>query len=318
MKEIDETTRIKTAQHVTWIGFFVNLALTAFKLFAGIWGKSSAMIADAIHSLSDFITDIIVITFIRISNKGKDESHDYGHGKFETFATMLIGVALIAVAIGIFYSGLKKCILAIHGTVLPQPSMIALIAALISIVSKEILFRYTKKKGVLIKSPSVIANAWHHRSDALSSIGTFLGIGGAIFFGEKWRILDPIAAIIVSCLIMVVATKISKDAIAELLDSSLPQEVENEINNLISNINGIKFIHNLKTRKNGNNYIIDVHIKVDKDMTVENSHQIATEVEQTLKDKYGRNTYTTVHVEPYYPDRPYNNTPNNKKLLFDN
>ncbi len=295
---IDERT--KTAQRVTWVGFFVNLVLTTFKLLAGIFGKSTAMLADGIHSLSDFITDLIVLVFIGVSGKDKDNDHRYGHGKYETFATLIISLVLLAVGVGIFWSGLSKVIEVIQGKSIEQPTLIALIAALISIVTKELLFWYTKKAGIRINSQAVIANGWHHRSDAFSSVGTALGISGAMFLGEEWRILDPIAGIIVSIFIAKVAIDLAMPSIHELLERSLPEATENEIADIINSDTRILAFHNLKTRKIGNLIAIDVHIKLDRDISFVHSHDIATQLEIALRNRFGDKTITNIHTEPYY------------------
>lgn len=291
--------RVKIAKKVTWIGFFANLLLTTFKITAGIVGKSTAMIADGIHSLSDFITDVLVIIFIGISGKDKDKDHHYGHGKYETFATLMISLILSLVGIGIFWGGLNKILGVIGGETIEQPTMIALIAALISIVVKESLYWYTKKAGDKIQSNAVIANAWHHRSDAFSSIGTALGISGAIFLGASWRVLDPIAGIIVSVFIVKVAFEIGMPSIHELLEQSLPPSTENEIIQLINNHPDVKFQHNLKTRKIGNIYAIDVHIKLNPEISFVKSHDVATDIEVSLRQKFGEKTVTNIHTEPY-------------------
>lgn len=298
---IDERT--KTAQKVTWVGFFVNLVLTTFKLLAGIFGKSTAMLADGIHSLSDFITDLVVLVFIGVSGKDKDNDHRYGHGKYETFATLIISLVLLAVGVGIFWSGLSKVIEVIQGKSIEQPTLIALIAALISIVAKELLFWYTKKAGVRINSQAVIANGWHHRSDAFSSVGTALGISGAMFLGEKWRILDPVAGIIVSIFIAKVAIDLAMPSIHELLERSLPEATENEIADIINSDTRILAFHNLKTRKIGNLIAIDVHIKLDRDISFVHSHDIATQLEIALRNRFGDKTITNIHTEPYYGQR---------------
>ena len=291
--------RVKEARKVTWVGFAVNMVLTVFKIIAGFLGKSTAMIADGIHSLSDFITDLFVIIFIGISGKEKDEDHRYGHGKYETFATLLISLALILVGIGIFWSGISKIIQVVNGGVLEQPTYLALFAAIISIISKEALFWYTKSVGDKINSNAVIANAWHHRSDAFSSIGTTLGISGAIFLGESWRILDPIAGVIVSFFILKVAFELGMPSIHELLERSLPQETEKSIVDIIESHPDVIFQHNLKTRKIGNIFAIDVHIKLDKDISFVKSHDVATEIEVSLREKFGEKTVTNIHTEPY-------------------
>lgn len=291
--------RTYKAQQVTWIGFFINLTLTIFKLIAGFLGKSTAMVADGVHSLSDFITDVIVIVFIGVSGKERDSDHQYGHGKYETFATLLISLALVVVGLGIFWNGASKVYFVLHGEIIQQPSIIALIAALVSIIVKESLFWYTKRVGTDINSQAVIANAWHHRSDAFSSVGTALGISGAIFLGEKWRILDPVAGIIVSFFIVKVAIELGLPSVHELLERSLPAETEKEIIEIIESNPEILAHHNLKTRKIGNIFAIDIHIKLDKNIAFVRSHDIATELEQKLRDRFGEKTITNIHTEPY-------------------
>ena len=295
-----KTERVKAAKRVTWVGFFLNLLLSLGKIIAGIFGKSSAMVADGLHSLSDFVTDLIVIIFLGISAKEKDENHKYGHGKFETFATLLISITLLIVSIGILYEGATKVIYSLKGNLIEQPTYIALIAAIISIIIKELLYQYTIHIGRKIESDTVIANGWHHRSDAFSSIGTLIGITGAMFLGEKWRILDPIASVVVSIFIFKVGIDLAKPAIQELLENALPKEIEDRITQTILDTEGIKSMHNLKTRKSGNTYIIDVHIHVDKELSVLLAHDIATEVESRIRQIYGNNTQISTHIEPYY------------------
>ncbi|PKL14314.1 MAG: cation-efflux pump, partial [Spirochaetae bacterium HGW-Spirochaetae-6] len=283
-----EEFRAKRANHITWVGFFTNFILTLFKLFAGLIGNSAAMIADAIHSLSDFATDIVVLISFRIVRKPPDKNHDYGHGKVETLATTIIGVALFFVGVGILYSGGKNIYFAtILKRPLELPGIIALVAALLSIVIKELLYRFTIIVGKQIQSQAVIANAWHHRSDAFSSIGTFIGIGGAIIFGNNWRILDPIAAVIVSLFIIKTAYAITIGSVKELLEESLDENTKNNILNIIKNVNAAKFPHDLKTRKIGNKIAIDVHIKVDNSLNIVAAHNINNEIENKIKEKYG-------------------------------
>jgi len=291
--------RVREAQKVTWIGFAVNMFLTVIKIAAGFIGKSTAMIADGVHSLSDFVTDLLVILFIGISGKEKDDDHKYGHGKYETFATLLISLVLILVGAGIFWSGLTKVFQVIQGEVLEQPTYLALGAALVSIFFKEVLYWYTKIIGNKINSNAVIANAWHHRSDAFSSIGTALGISGAIFLGESWRILDPLAGIIVSIFIVKVALELGMPSMHELLEKSLPEETEQSIIDIVESHPEVLFQHNLKTRKIGNIYAIDIHIKLDKNISFVKSHDVATDIEIKLREKFGEKTVTSIHTEPY-------------------
>lgn len=297
---MNNQNRVKRIRNATLVGSLGNLLLTAGKITAGIVGKSSAMIADGVHSLSDLLTDIIVLAFIKVSGKEQDYNHQYGHGKFETFATMLISFVLMVVGAGIFWSGANKVLDSINGVVIEQPGYIALYAALISIIIKEGLYWYTKIIGVKVNSQAMVANAWHHRSDAFSSIGAALGIAGAILLGEQWRVLDPIAGIIVSFFIFKVAWSIANPSIQELLESALPEETENDISEIINNTPGVKAFHHLKTRKVGSIFAIEVHIKVDKYLTVETSHEIATQVEKSLRNKLGNQSHIGVHIEPYY------------------
>ena len=291
-------SREKSIYRVTWIGSLVNFLLMAFKFVAGIVGHSSALVADAVHSLSDFATDIVVIVFVRISGKPEDEDHRYGHGKYETLATAIIGLALFAVGIGLLVGGATKVADVINGAILPAPSMIALIAAAVSIVSKEILYRYTVRVGKNLNSQAVVANAWHHRSDAFSSIGTLVGVGGAIFLGEKWRILDPIAAIVVSTFIIKVAFDLIKPCIDELLERSLPAETEKQILDIITSFPEVSSPHHLRTRRIGNHIAIEVHIRMDGQISLEDAHTVATEVERCLKEVFGPDTHIGIHMEP--------------------
>ena len=300
-EQISDIDREKKAARVTWVGFFTNLILSAAKIVAGVVGRSSAMVADGIHSLSDFVTDFIVIIFIKISAKNEDSDHPYGHGKFETFATMLISFALFIVAIGIFYSGSVKIYEVLNGRTIERPTYLALIMAAVSIVVKEGLYWYTIIIGRKIDSPAVIANGWHHRSDAFSSIGTLIGISGAMFLGERWRILDPITSVIVGIFIIDVAYKLARPSIQELLEMSLPQEIEQNIEQKIQATPGVITFHHLRTRKNGNAFIIDMHIKVDARSSIVEAHDIATHVENNLKAAFGKHTQVNVHIEPYQP-----------------
>ena len=300
-QKIRDIDRDKKAARVTWVGFFTNLILSAAKIVAGVVGRSSAMVADGIHSLSDFVTDFIVIIFIKISAKNEDSDHPYGHGKFETFATMLISFALFIVAIGIFYSGSVKIYEVLNGRTIERPTYLALVMAAVSIVVKEGLYWYTIIIGRKIDSPAVIANGWHHRSDAFSSIGTLIGISGAMFLGERWRILDPITSVIVGIFIIDVAYKLARPSIQELLEVSLPKEIEAAIKEQVKETPGVKAFHHLRTRKNGNSFIIDMHIKVDARSSIVEAHDIATHVENNLKAAFGKHTQVNVHIEPYQP-----------------
>ena len=288
----------KEIQKVTLWGSAVNLVLVVFKFVAGILGHSAAMMADAVHSVSDFATDMVVLVFVHISHKPKDKSHDYGHGKFETLATTLIGVALFAVAVGIFIDGAKKIALWANGGTLVVPGKLALWAALVSILLKELVFQYTHRKAEQLHSQAMKANAWHHRSDALSSVGTAIGIGGAILLGERWAVLDPIASIVVGAMIVKVAIDLLKSGMGELMEQSLPDSVEDEIIEIAKSLPDVSQPHELCTRRIGNHYAIEMHILLDGDMSLKASHDIATEIERRLKERYGEETHVAIHVEP--------------------
>ena len=290
--------RSKEIYKVTLVGGAVNVILLLFKFVAGIVGHSAAMVADAVHSLSDFVTDVIVLVFVRISTKPKDKSHDYGHGKYETLAMTIIGMALLAVAVGIVYNGLTKTIAWVNGEQLEAPGMLALWAALLSVVLKEGVYRYSMVKARQLSSQAVEANAWHHRSDALSSIGTATGIGGAIFLGQRWTVLDPIASIIVGAFIVKVSFDLLRNGIGDLTEQSLPDSVEDEILSLVASLPGVVEPHDLRTRRIGNHYAIELHILMDGNITLNKAHDKASEVEELLRQHYGMETHVAVHVEP--------------------
>lgn len=289
---------IRTGRHVTWVGFWTNVGLSLAKILAGVYGRSSAMIADGIHSASDLLTDVVVLVVIGVSRRKADSSHSYGHGKIETFATFLISLLLAAVGVGVFADGVEHIVRASRGEVLPRPGWIALVMAVVSIAAKEWLFRYTLSAARRIKSPAVEANAWHHRSDALSSLAALTGITGAMFLGAHWRILDPIAAIFVSVLLVVMAYRLGIDSVRELVEASLPEEVTDSMKDIISATPGVKSMHNLRTRRNGRRMIVDVHINVDPSLSIVQGHDIATEVERRLRRAYAPIT-VNVHIEPY-------------------
>ena len=283
---------------VTIIGGVANAALLAFKFVAGIVGHSSAMIADAVHSFSDFITDVIVLVFVRISGKPQDSSHDYGHGKYETLASTVIGIALLAVAVGIIVGGARKIAAWVKGEELASPGMLAFWAAIVSIVVKELTYRYTIRAARKLDSSALKANAWHHRSDAFSSIGTAIGIGGAIFLGKRWTVLDPLAGVIVGAVLIKVAVDMVRDGIGDLMEKSLPDDVENEILAIVTSFSDVHDPHNLRTRRIGNRIAIEIHVRMDGSTDLNTSHQRASDIETALRAKFGPDTHVTVHMEP--------------------
>lgn len=298
--DISSKKAIQTANHVTWVGFWYNIALGGAKIAGGIFGRSSALIADGVHSLSDVVTDVIILVMVGVARKKPNDKYQYGHGKYETFATMLLAVVLAIVAVGIFWDGAKHIFDTINGNNIPRPGTVALILCLLSIIIKEWLYHYTIRAGRRIKSGALIANAWHHRSDAFSSVATLIGVSGAMFLGPDWRILDPIAAMIVAIFIIFVSIKMAAPAVKELLEAALPKEMEAQLRNTIAATPGVITFHNLRSRKNGATIIIDLHIKVFPGITVVSAHNIATAVENNIYNLYGKeNTLITTHIEPY-------------------
>ncbi len=291
-------SRTNKITFVTLVGSVVNAALTAFKIVAGIIGHSAAMVADGVHSLSDLLSDVVVLVFVRISGKGRDKNHDYGHGKFETFATLIISLMLLVVGANLMSSGIASIKKILGGESVEAPGMIALWAALLSIVSKEILYRYTAVQGRKLDSPMMVANAWHHRSDALSSVGSLLGIGGAILLGDKFVILDPLAGCVISIFIIVMAVRMSIPAIKELLDVSLPDEMEDEIERTAKGVPGVVDLHELKTRREGPGIVLEGHLVLHSDISLEQAHSISKQVERELRDRFGDSTQISLHLEP--------------------
>lgn len=293
-----KNSRQREIYRVTIVGSVVNMLLLIFKFVAGIVGNSAAMVADAVHSLSDFVTDIVVILFVRLSGRPADEDHGYGHGKFETLATLFVSLVLFGVAVMLFVGGVKDIVAVAHGEQLAEPTMVALIAAVISIIAKELLYHYTVKCGEKLNSQVVVANAWHHRSDAFSSIGVLAGVGGAMFLGGSWAVLDPIAATIVSLFIVKVAYSLLMPSLEELLERSLPKDVEQRIEQIILSVDGVSSPHHLRTRRIGSAYAIEVHIRMDGNLTLTQAHAVTTTVERLLKQEFGDSTHVGIHTEP--------------------
>ena len=296
--ELSSEKREKKIAEVTLVGSLVNLVLSAGKIAAGLFGRSAAMVTDGIHSLSDLLSDIIVLVFVRISSRKTDCGHEYGHGKFETLAALIVSLILLVVGAGFLASGVRSIVTVVKGGQIPEPGYVALAAALISIISKEWLYRYTVAVARKVDSPVMVANAWHHRSDAMSSVASLLGIGGAILLGDKWTLLDPLAACFISIAIIVIAVRMAGPALNELMDGSLPENMELDIMALASAVPGVRNVHGLKTRRNGPSVIIEAHVVVDQDMPVLKAHQIATSVEKALKEAFGQSTQVSIHIEP--------------------
>ena len=291
-------SRDQKIYRVTITGSIVNIVLLVMKFVAGILGNSAAMVADAVHSLSDFLTDIVVIVLVKLSSKPADKDHDYGHGKYETIATSIIGMALIIVSLMLAWNGIDKIVFVVKGGDIESPCMIAFIAAIVSILLKEWVFRVTKKVALEVDSQALEANAWHHRSDALSSIGTAIGIGGAVLLGNSFAVLDPIAAVIVSVFIFIAAYRLLRQASGELLEESLPKETEDKIEEIVYRDSLVSDIHNLHTRRIGSIIAIEMHLRLPGDISLEESHRHATAIERALRDEFGSGTHIMLHIEP--------------------
>lgn len=293
--------RLKAARRVTWVGFWSNLGLSAAKILAGVFGHSGAMIADGIHSLSDLASDLVVLVMVGISHKRPDREHPFGHGKYETLATLMLAALLIMVAGGIFWEGLTKVISSSRGNMLAQPGWEALAVCVASIACKEWLYQYTRHVGERIHSEAIVANAWHHRSDAFSSVATLIGVAGAMFFGPAWRILDPIAAMVVAVFIAIVGIRMIMSAFRELTGVALEDATIGQIKRAISSTDGVLTFHHLRTAKSGGDCIVEVHLKVDPEISVREAHAIATAVEKNIKSNLSEANavYVNTHIEPY-------------------
>lgn len=303
-EEISDEESVAIARKVTWVGFWINAFLGIAKVLGGIFSRSSALIADGIHSFSDFFSDIIVIMMVGIARKKPDNEYQFGRGRFEALATVLLSLILIIVSIGIFYDGLMEIISYCRGNEISKPTWVALLIIIISIVSKEWLFVYTKRAGEKIKSEAVIANAWHHRSDSLSSIATLIGVAGAMFLGDKWRVLDPIAAMVVGIFVFVVAWQLAMPALKEMLGASLSRETKLLLKRAIRETEGVKAYSDFKTFKSGNDGFVLVHIKVDPSISVEEAHKIASATEHNMRVAVRDiQIHAATHIEPFHPHK---------------
>jgi len=290
--------RLKQANRVTWEGLILNVGLTILKMTAGVFAHSGAIIADAFHSLSDLSTDLALLWGVKAAARPEDEDHQYGHGRIETIVSAGIGIFLFAVAGAIFYEGAAKILRVFQGQIPLRPGWFAFTAAAVSIVSKEWIYRRTIAVGRVTRNRALTANAWHHRTDAFSSIGVMIGIFGAIVLGERWRLLDPAAAVIVSVFIIRAAYAIIGESFNELMDGALTAAQEREILDLVNAVDGASHAHRLRTRRVGSRIAVELHVRVRPDLNIRQGHDIATQVETVLRDHFGAGTFVSVHIEP--------------------
>jgi len=278
---------------VTWIGLLINIGLSGLKFAAGYFGRSQALIADAIHSLTDTVTDVAVIAGSHYWSRPPDECHPYGHRRLETLVTALIGIILAAAGIGIGWEAIST----LHTMHASPPGWIAFYAATASIVTKEILYRWTAAVGKKIKSPALAANAWHHRTDAISSVPVLIAVGGALIF-PSWSFLDHVGAAIVSVFILHAAMKIIWPAVSELVDAGAPEEIQKKIAEIACNTDGVREVHAVRSRYISSSIQIDMHIVVDGNISVREGHTIADSVENSIISGIPEVLDVVVHVDP--------------------
>ena len=288
-------TEKKLIAQVTSVGVFGNVALAAFKLIAGIFGNSGAMVSDAIHSFSDVIATSIAWAGVKTSKKLADETHPYGHERFESVASLFLGLILLVTGITIGIGGVKTAADVMGGRSLAMPEAIALVAAMVSIVAKEAMFWYTRHAAKVLMSSAFMADAWHHRSDAISSVAALIGIGGAMV---GFPVLEPIATVFIAVFIAGVAFKLLRDALNQLLDSSVGKEFEEELTHFVRGQKGVLGVDMARSRRFGNRICIDLEIKVDGKQTLEDAHTIAENVRLSILETYPMIKFVTVHENP--------------------
>ena len=292
----DADSKERIVRKVTWVGLLVNLFLAAIKFIAGIYGKSQALVADAIHSLTDLTTDIAVIAGSHYWSRPPDENHPYGHRRLETLVTVFIGVVLIAAGVGIGW----KAISTLQERQVATPGWIAVFAALVSIVCKESVYRWTAITGRRVKSPALAANAWHHRTDALSSLPVLIAVAGARIF-PSWSFLDRVGAVIVSIFILHASIKIIWPGLSELVDVGAPTETRKRIGDIALKNEGVLQVHDIRTRYISTSIQVDLHIVVEGSITVREGHAIADDVKERIIDAIPEVLDVIVHVDP--PER---------------
>lgn len=292
--EQEATEQAASVRLVTWVGLLINVALAALKLVCGVLGRSQAVVADAVHSISDCATDLAILVGVRYWIKPPDDCHPHGHRRIETVVTVLIGVSLAGVAFGLGYRAIKT-LLAPNEV---QVGWIALVAAGVSIFTKEGLFRWTVTAGRRVKSSALVANAWHHRSDAFSSIPAFIAVGGALLI-PVWTWLDHFGAIVVSLFILHTAINILRPAYNELIDAGASEKVREELTALAEGVVGVREVHSLRTRFLGERLHVDLHVQVDPHLTVQQGHDIGAAVKYQLLHEGPDVADVLVHLEPF-------------------
>ncbi len=290
---------IGSGRKVTWAGMAVNAVLILLKALGGIFGGSRALLADSAHSISDFVSDVLVLIGLHFFHKEGDSEHPYGHGKIETLVTLAVGVLLLAAAAGVGVDA----VLAIHRGEITVPHRFTILIAALGIASKEILYHATVRVGKRIRSEAVVANAWHHRSDAWSSAVALIGIALAVYV-PKLRVLDSYAALLVSFFIVKISVDIMHGAIKKIIDTSPPPELVESIRNEIGTVAGVKGCHDLTARYYANMIRMEAHVEVDPALSVIESHRIADEVAWKVKERFEEVSSILVHIDPYRDSWP--------------
>lgn len=293
-KKIDDNYEQKMIKQVSAVGIFGNVLLVIFKLFAGIIGNSAAMVSDAVHSASDVVATLVAFIGVRASKKEADSKHPYGHERIECVASLILGSILFMTGIGIGIASIKKIILG-QSDGIESPKEIALIAAIISIATKEVMFRYTRAVAKKLNSDAFMADAWHHRSDAFSSIGSLIGIGAAML---GFKIMDPIAGLIICIFIFKIAFDVIMVAISKMLDTSCGKEYEDKMSDFISAQDGVIGVDLLRTRTFGNKIYVDAEISVDGDLRLREAHSIAERVHNEVENNFDNIKHIMIHVNP--------------------
>ena len=294
---MEKKERASVATKVTVIGMAINAVLTLAKIIIGFIFNSMALVADGVHSFSDFVSDVFIILSFQFAKKPADDGHNYGHGRVEVMSEVMVSLMLLVVAVSMIKSGVET-ISTLKNIPYTKPSLIVLSIAMISIMSKEVLYWYTLHYAKKLKSSAMEANAVHHRSDAISSVAVFIALGMALMLGPNWYILDPIIAICVAIYIIIVATKILFKSFNVLIDGAIDKNDYQKILDILNNIPNTSDPHHVRTRRIGSYIAVELHIRVNPDMKVKDAHKIATSIETKLKDEFGEDTFVSVHIEP--------------------
>ncbi len=306
------TLRYKETRNVTLVGMVVNIGLSLAQLIGGTFTHSQALIADGVHTLSDLASDVVVLIAAKLASKDADDDHPYGHGRFETIATVILGLALAGVAVGITINAVGRIM---NPERLLQPEPLALIFVALAIVSKEALYQYTMVVANRLDSKMLKANAWHHRSDAISSLLVAIGVAGSIFLELPW--MDAAAAVVVAVMIFYMGARLILDSTMELVDTALDPQKTAKIGQFISSIEGVEHMHMLRTRKMGNNVLADVHLQVNSYLSVSEGHYIAERVIHELRHEFSDMHDITVHIDPEDDETcsPSKDLPSRKQIM---